>query len=1128
MTATTMSPVLHVLLPVGEVARLAPRPRESLRGFLRRAGWPIGEWATICVRTRGGESGPVMRAQWGERIRKGDRIVFLSRPRGGAGGTRNLIGLLGMIAISALAPGIGTAIAGGLVSGGVLAAGSTAAGVAASVAGVAFAVGAGAALQTLIRSAPGGQADGAQDPIYGWGRTINSARPLQTVPVAYGRRKRTLDYATAPWNSFEGQNEYRHVVLSLGEGRHQVEQLLIDDTVLWTAEDGVSPGFTGVEVAYHEPGATITDFPLNVQTSSEVSGQELQFGTWTGGFIVNAAGTETTQIALDFVFPSGLYALNDEGRMTPRALAVAAEYQPVDESGEATGDWAPLMSQTLILAVPTPIRFSRTTDVPAGRYAVRAWRAPAKIPDPKIVDQVNWYGLRAVITGPQSFPGATMTVRAKATNQLSNEALSQLSVISTRILPVWTGTEWEDQPTRLPAWAALDMATNATYGGGRSLSKVDLQAFVDLAALNAARGETYDDEFTDGQACLDVLDTILASARARTRWLGDLLSLTREDWAPMPDMLLTDGEIVRDSLSLKYELMPASGPDGVVVEYIDETTWKIATVTAPRGASPLRPDRRRVSGVVQRENAQLLCDHLWRTLNKRRVKVRFSTEHDGRLLAIGSSIAVQSSLPQRWGRAGEVVRRRGDSLVLSPAPAWGEGQHYIKVRTRTGGQWGPVKCARGESDGVAVLDAPDLAGVEAVQGPLDAALARAAGAAGASFALGEGTDWQARCRVIGGVPRGEQVALECWLDDPSVYEEDDTEVPPLPTGPALSIPVVPPPIGGLSARIVGNEIPRRLEATWNPASGAASYISAISYDEGASWTPLPEVREPGFSVTVTPQDLLLRVAGTNAAGRPGTYTQIAVIAPALSADNVPVGLENLLPGLREKIAVQNDEANAAVHAALERMAEAQAELDAQSWLDRQDWRFQMVATSDRVTASYNEAITVAIAPLAAIASRVDALEAAVGDIGATLNASWTTAVTPAGALAAYELIARVDDELSATQAAMMIAAYSDGEGGAYSVVSFDAERFVIRNTASGETINPFVVSGTSVTVSGVHIEDGTVTPEKIVTPSLQALSGIMGDLRTGRIELGPEGAPLIVISGRDGEDPYIEIWSNPP
>lgn len=890
MNATTMNPVLHVMLPGGEVARLVPKPRESLKRFIARSGWRINEWATICVRTRGGETGPVMRADWRQRIRKGDQIVFLSRPRGGAGGTKNLIALLGMVAISALAPGIGGVIAGSVFG---LTAGTAAAGVVASIAGVAVAVGAGAALQTLMRSAPGGQTDGAQDPIYGWGRGINSARPLQTVPSAYGRTKRTLDYATAPWNSFQGQAEYRHVVLSLGEGRHQVEQMLLDDTVLWTAEGGVSSSFTGVDIAFHEPGATITNFPLNVQTSSEVSGQELQFGVWTGGFIVNSAGTTATQLALDFLFPNGLYALNDEGKMTIRAIAVQAEYQPVDDAGAATGPWAPLVTAPLLLAIPSPLRFSRTIDVPPGRHAVRARRTTVKFSDPKIVDQVNWYGLRAIITGPQSFPTATITLRAKATNQLSNEALSQLSVISTRILPVWTGTEWEDQPTRRPAWAALDMATNATYGGERPLSKIDLQAFVDLAALNEARGETFDYEFRDGQACLDVLDTILAPARARTRWLGDLLSLTREDWSPMPDMLLTDNEIVRDSLSLKYDLMPATGPDGVVLEYIDETTWKVATVTAPRGATPLRPDRRRVAGIVKRTQAQLICDHFWRTLNKRRVKVRFSTEHDGRLLAIGSSIALQSSLPQGWGRAGEVARRSGDSLILSPPPAWGTGQHYIKVRTRHGRQWGPVKCARGDSDGVAVLDAPDLAVVEASQGSLDAALARAMGGAGASFALGVGTDWQARCLVIGGVPRGEQVALETWLDDPTIYDEDATEVPPLPTGPVLSTPNVPGAVTGLSARIVSNEIPRRLEATWNPSSGAASYISAVSYDEGASWSPLPEVREAGFDVTIFPQDLLLRVAGTNVAGRPGIYTEIEVIAPPLSADNVQIDLGNI-------------------------------------------------------------------------------------------------------------------------------------------------------------------------------------------------------------------------------------------
>ncbi|MFD2030961.1 DUF1983 domain-containing protein [Ancylobacter dichloromethanicus] len=415
------------------------------------------------------------------------------------------------------------------------------------------------------------------------------------------------------------------------------------------------------------------------------------------------------------------------------------------------------------------------------------------------------------------------------------------------------------------------------------------------------------------------------------------------------------------------------------------------------------------------------------------------------------------------------------------------------------------------------------------------------------------------------MPRGEQVALETWLDDPAIYDEDATEVPPLPTAPVLATPTVPSQVSGLSARIVGNEIPRRLEASWNPASGAASYISAVSYDAGASWTPLPEVREPRFDVTIFPQDLRLRVAGANTAGRPGLYTQIEVIAPPLSADNVPIGLGNLVPGLREKVTTQADDAAAATRTVIERLAEAQAERDAQSYLDRQDWRFQMVATADRVTASYNEAITVAtgpgsgivqsittleasvdalggdlasldasvdtritaaVGPDSAIADAITALESQLGDLGANLDVSFTTVATlPAGALAAYQLVAKVSDELSTSRAAMLVAAYSDGAGGARSVVQFDAESFSVVNSASGETISPFVISDTSAAISGVFIKDGTVTAEKFDVAELGAITGNLGSIYTAYIQLGDPAGPGIVMSGRPGEDVFIDFFS---
>lgn len=256
---------------------------------------------------------------------------------------------------------------------------------------------------------------------------------------------------------------------------------------------------------------------------------------------------------------------------------------------------------------------------------------------------------------------------------------------------------------------------------------------------------------------------------------------------------------------------------------------------------------------------------------------------------------------------------------------------------------------------------------------------------------------------------------------------------------------------------------------------------------------------------VDPLALTLQVAAINATGKQGPWASYSLAAPGpddIRADNLQATVNSFKAGLREKIVEQNDAALATLTEAQEFLAYLQSELEARSYLDRQEWRFQIVASADRVTASYTEAITVAVGPDSAIVQSITDLQAQVDNIGANLNVSWTTAVTPAGALAAYEVVAKVDDSLSTTQAAMMIAAYSDGLGGAYSVVSFDAANFIVKNTVSGTTISPFVVDGTSVAISGTLIKDGTVTAEKIDAAELSSVSANLGDIEAGRMHSG--------------------------
>ena len=1123
MTAAAMLPVLHIAAPGIELARAFPRRNETITGFLRRTGWGTTRVPTICVI----DGEPVMRRQWRtRRIRKTSMVEFHSLPMGGGTSGSSLLGLIGVIALTALAGPAGSALGGALFSG-------AAAGIAGSVISGAIVLGGSFLLSTLSKVEAGGSQDAAT-PIYSWARQTNSARPLQPIPCAYGRTKRVLDYAAVPWSSFEGDDQVVHVLLSEGEGRYSREQILIEDTALWTSAGGVSPNFSGVEVSFYEPEQEITAFPINVVTSSEVDGQELSYPSYVGGFAANAPGTTATHIYADILAPGGVYGVNDKGKMVGTWVGVRLEVRTIDAAGAPTGGWVEIASAVKLLSSKSAVRFTIGAEVAAGRYEARVQRTLPASTDTNITDALVWSGLRALITGPKSFPVSTIAIKAVATDQFSGDAVSKISVVETRILPVWTGSGWVEQPTRSPAWAALDIATNETYGGRFALARTDFQAFVDLAAECTARGDTFDYDFTATQPVTEALDTALGVCRTKHKWLGGALSLVRDEAVAIPTMMLTDHEIVRGSLEIDYLLKATEASQCVVLEYIDESTWQLAEAIAPRDATEemiADATRLQLPGLVARAQAQREAEFLLRQNLYRRQTVKLETEHDGRMLSVGSTVLLQSELPQEWGQAGKVVRHVGAGLVLDRPLTWGSGQHYIVLRTPRGKAFGPIKCARGASDSIAILDGADLAAVEAAQSTtLDAVLERSTGGILPSFSFGLGTTWIKRCVVKSGSPSGDRVAIDLFVDDARVHDEDMTDPPPLPDGTGLFNPTYPV-IAGLNARFLANEFPTKLEASWFPAANAITYVARVSYDEGRSYVPLGETRLPKLSVLAEPVALWLDVAGIHPSGKQGQWSRITLDTPVTRADNVAWEIENFEQGLRDLVGREFVDALASLRKAVNLMSAAVAEQDLANYDNLKTLAREITATAGRLTASYREEITVATGPDSALAQAITKLNAALdNDLTASVNSRITaavgpgsaiaTAVTelaaqvagletslavryvaavlPSGAVAGFDVQVKVADGVYTAAAAMHIYAYADGPN-FRSEIAFEADRFMVAKAGAIAPQPIFLVSGGNIFIRGDMFVDGSIAASKISAATLSAISVYAGTIYGARL-----------------------------
>lgn len=195
-----------------------------------------------------------------------------------------------------------------------------------------------------------------------------------------------------------------------------------------------------------------------------------------------------------------------------------------------------------------------------------------------------------------------------------------------------------------------------------------------------------------------------------------------------------------------------------------------------------------------------------------------------------------------------------------------------------------------------------------------------------------------------------------------------------------------------------------------------------------------------------------------------------------------------------------DPAVAASNALKERLAELIAEQDAQNWLDKEEWGFQLTATHDRVTASFTEKITVVAGEVSAIASHVEELAAEMEGLSSDVTFRSVAAVSlPAGAMAAYEVVAKASDTISTSQAALMIAAYADGAGGAYSVVRVDGDRFIVVNRVNGTSKPVFSVIGGEVFITGNMYAPGSITAAHLNVVTLDAISVQFGTMRGGRM-----------------------------
>jgi hypothetical protein len=636
------------------------------------------------VHVIGVDGRPVMRAGWRAPVQGGQVVTLVDNLVGGPAS----VPLIAQFAANALAQtALGTAI-------------SSVIGVAATK--LVFSVVIGAVLSNLFAKSAGGPQSGpAASPTYSVSLQGNQARPGQSIPVRYGYGKWFPDHAAQPYYRYDGNEQYLHMLLCVGQGLHDFTAaghgFFIDDTPF--------ADFADVQHQLLEPGqlGSLTLVNPAMITAPEVSQQELLTGEEVGPFTVCGPGQKVTSIGIDMAWPRGLYP-NKTTEWTVQA-------QQIDEYGNPVAAWVVLATESKTANTTTLQRESYEYPVAAGRWRVKVVRDDTRTDNVSVAHDQAWIGLRGVLdNGAVVNTTATfLAVKARASKQLSGASQARINVIGTRKLPVWDGSTWSaPQATRSIVWAFADLHRNADYGQGLADARIDLAGLLALDAVYAARGDCFDFSFDTRRTALEAARLIALAGRARYVQSYGVATLVRDEARSLPSALFTLRNIVEGSLQVDYRTATTDGPDGLQAGYWDSIAHDERTFDAlplPGLTSSDRPTEMTLAGVTGRAHADRERHYHRAAYAYRPISIVLETGREGLNVRLLNLVALHhDALPRTQGGETTAWDAATRTLTLSEPPVFTPGElHYLSFTDRQGAVHGPYECTPAADASAVVL-----------------------------------------------------------------------------------------------------------------------------------------------------------------------------------------------------------------------------------------------------------------------------------------------------------------------------------------------------------------------------------------------------------------------------------------
>lgn len=433
---------------------------------------------------------------------------------------------------------------------------------------------------------------------------------------------------------------------------------------------------------------TITSIPRNVLF--DVDGSE-QIGEWSGPFNACPESETTARVEYDIFFPRGLCRVSDSGNLRWATVQVEIQWR---YSG---GSWQSVIrnygNNTM-----DQIGYTHSISTPlGGAIQVRMRRIGAESTSTQVNDEVQWYGLRARLTSPTTYPDWTVVgVRFRGLDKISSESGNKLNLVATRKLGTLQsdGTIGYPVATREISAFALHIAQSVGY----TLSEWDIDALQQLNSVWKSRGETLDFSFTE-TTVEKALDTAFSAGMSEFTIDDGLLKPVRLGVRTMYEQAYS-AQNTTDGFNRSFTLERVDSNDGVLVEYIDQAegfTAKTVTAKLP-GKIGARLRTLKLDGVVSRNRAWRIGMREARTMEYQKWAYKFTTPMDAMNSSYGSYVALIPDIAN-YGQSGLITGSYGRTLIVGEYLDFEEGKSYVIAwRDERGRFVGPFSAERGESD----------------------------------------------------------------------------------------------------------------------------------------------------------------------------------------------------------------------------------------------------------------------------------------------------------------------------------------------------------------------------------------------------------------------------------------------